>query len=106
MATVTITGSLYDSQSAGNKITTGRLYIRPQSFIRDGANIIIPKTIMVDVPGSGDLSFGLTPSNGVLYDVEFDPAPSDTATPRKRKYGYWRNTWTVPASGPVNINTL
>lgn len=104
-ALTTITGSIYDA-STGQKRTTGRLYFTPQNFIIDGLDLISAQKVYVDIPSSGDLSFGLAPSNGVSYVVEFDPDPSDFVTPLTLKSGYFRNVWTVPSSGPVLITSL
>jgi hypothetical protein len=103
-ALTTITGSIYDART-GLKRTTGRLYIRPQGFIIDGIELVSADSVFVDIPSSGDLNFGLAPSNGVSYVVEFDPDPADP-TPLTLKSGYFRNVWTVPAVGPVSITSL
>jgi hypothetical protein len=101
----TITGSLYDART-GAKVTSGRLYITPDDFIPNGADIIAPVTVEYSIPGTGNISVALSISNGVTYTVEFDSDPADLVTPRPEKDGYWVNTWTVPATGPVDIATL
>jgi hypothetical protein len=101
----TVTGSLYDART-GLKVTTGKLFIRPNGFICNGAHIVAPKTVEYTIPGSGNISVVLAQSNGVTYTVEFDPNPADAATPRKQKPGYFMNTWTIPASGPVDLTVL
>jgi hypothetical protein len=67
---------------------------------------VVPKTVSYAIPGTGNISLVISPSNGVPYSVEFDPNPSDTTTPRRLKDGYFYNTWTIPSSGPVDIATL
>jgi hypothetical protein len=101
----TITGSLYDSRT-GTKLTAGTLRITPASFIQNGNDVITPHMVTYSIPVSGDISLQLAPSNGVKYLVEFDPNPADTVTPFRLKPGFFKNTWTVPASGPVNIAAL
>lgn len=103
-ALTTITGSIFDA-STGQKRTQGRLYFTPQNFIIDGTELISAAQVFVDIPSSGNLNFGLAPSNGVSYVVEFDPDPSDP-TPLTLKSGYFRNVWTVPSPGPVLITSL
>jgi hypothetical protein len=102
---IVITGSLYSAKT-GDKITYGQLRIKPQTFNVLANNIIAPMTILVDVPSSGNLLFYLAPSAGVKYVVEFDPDPNDKITPLKLKSGYFKNMWTIPDTGPVNISTL
>ncbi len=102
---VTITGSLYDA-STGLKVVSGALYITPDNFIRYVDDIVAPFTVSYTIPGTGNISLSLAPSNGVSYTVEFDPNPADADTPRSTKSGYFTNSWTVPASGPVDIATL
>ena len=103
-ALTTITGSLYDT--AGQKRTSGVLRIRPKTFVRNGSDLVSANPVQVVIPPSGNLSFGLVPSGGVPYIVEFDPAPNDTLTPLALKPGYFKNEWLVPSSGPVGIETL
>ena len=97
---VVITGSIYDG-ATGAKRTLGRLYIKPGNFLRNGSNLIVPKTITYDIPGSGNISLVLAPStDGVPYTVEFDPTPADTSVPFRIKPGYFIDSWIVP-----NVNT-
>jgi hypothetical protein len=100
--TVSLYGSIYNPLS-GTKWTSGRLNVRPLTFIVSNGNLVSTNTVYVYVPPTGDLSFQLVPGN---YQTEFDPNPSDTATPLKRKSGYFKNQWTVPTTGPVDIATL
>lgn len=102
----TITGSIYDA-ATGAKLTLGRLYIKPDNFIRNGSNLIVPKTITYDIPGSGNISLVLAPStDGVTYTVEFDPTPADTSVPFRIKSGYFIDSWVIPANRSVDIATL
>jgi hypothetical protein len=101
---VSITGSLYTT--SGAKITSGRLTIRPSRFMISNGSLISASPVTVDVPGSGNLSFSLAPSGGVSYTVTFDPTPLDTATPVAMKSGYFKRSWVVPASGPVDLASL
>jgi hypothetical protein len=105
LTTTTITGSLYDA-TTGAKYTTGCLHIQPQSFIRDGDDLVAAISVTYDIPGSGNISLALAPSNGVSYIVQFDPTPTETDTPMQLKSGYFRDVWVVPVSGPVNITSL
>ncbi len=100
-----VTGSLYDART-GAKVTSGKLYIRPNNFINNGNHLVAPKTVSYTIPGTGNISITLAQSNGVDYTVEFDPNPADTVTPLKQKPGYFANVWTVPVSGPVDISDL
>ena len=101
---ITITGSLYHP-STGAKITSGQLLIRPSGVLRNDTKIVTPVTVAIAVPGTGDLSFQLVASSSVPYIVEFDPDPN-SSLPLAMRSGYFKNTWTVPSSGPVNINAL
>lgn len=103
---VTITGSIYNA-STGAKWTTGRLYLTPKTFIRNAGDVVIPKTVSYDIPGTGNISLAVAPStDNVVYTVEFDPDPADTSTPFRLKAGYFKNDWTIPSSGPVDLATL
>jgi hypothetical protein len=102
----TITGSIYDA-ATGAKRTLGRLYLKPNNFLRNGSNLVIPKTVTYDIPGSGNLSLVLAPStDGITYTVEFDPTPADTTIPFRIKSGYFKDEWSIPASTSVDIATL
>ena len=100
----TITGSIYDA-ATGQKRTSGRLIISPQRYIIDGPELISATPVTVDIPSDGDLDFALAPSNGVPYTVEYDPDPT-SPLPLPLRSGYFKNSWTVPATGPVSITTL
>jgi hypothetical protein len=101
-----VTGSVYDA-ATGAKRTLGRFYLKPNNFLRNGSNLIVPKTITYDIPGSGNISIQLAPSNdGITYTVEFDPTPADTTMPFRIKPGYFKDEWTVPANTSVDIATL
>lgn len=101
---VTLIGSIYDA-TTGAKRTSGRLYLRPKSFIRNGPNLVAPKTISYDIPGTGDISLPIAPTAGdsVAYVVEYDPNPADTSLPFRLKSGYFRNEWTVPVNYPWTV---
>lgn len=101
---VTVQGSLYDAK--GSKITSGRLTFAPSAFIKNGTFLISANPVTIDIPISGDLSFSLSPSYGVPYIVTFDPDPTNTGTPLELKSGYFKKSWVVPSSGPVNISSL
>lgn len=105
MTLVTITGSLYDART-GAILTAGKLYIKADDFIINGNDIVVPATVTYTIPVSGIISLSLSPSHGVKYTVEFDPNPADTTQPRAMKSGYFKDRWTVPSSGPVNIASL
>ncbi len=102
--TAIITGSLYDART-GTKVTTGRLYLKLTRWTYNGPDLVVPKTVYYDVPGSGNWNLALCPSNGVDYFVEFDPNPGDTVTPLRLKDGYWSNYWDVPYA-TVDISDL
>jgi hypothetical protein len=105
LSLVTITGHIYDQ--LGNIKTSGRLYIQPVAPIQVTSTYLIGTNITsYDIPGSGNISLQLAPSNGTAYRVEYDPNPADTSTPLSLKAGYFRTTWLVPNSGPVDIATL
>lgn len=105
LSLVTITGHIYDQ--LGNIKTSGRLYIQPVAPIQVSSTYLIgANTTTYDIPGTGDISLQLAPSNGTAYLVKFDPDPADTDTPISLKAGYFSNRWLVPASGPVDISTL
>ena len=93
LALVEVFGDLYDQ--AGNNITTGSLFIAPRGPITVSNQLIAPA--VVEYPVTGALSINLAPSNGVLYDVEYDPDPTDTVTPRNLKPGYFKSVWDIPA---------
>lgn len=99
---VTVNGNLYNQE--GGTVTTGQLLITPRSPISADDELVAAVTIKYTVTGA--LSINLAPSNGVLYDVEFDPTPEDTETPINLKSGYFRDVWDIPGSGPVNVATL
>jgi hypothetical protein len=102
----TITGSIYDA-ATGAKRTLGRLYLKPNNFLRNGNNVIAPKTVTYDIPGSGNLSLALAPStDGITYTVEFDPTPADTTIPFRIKPGYFSDQWLVPVATSADIATL
>jgi hypothetical protein len=105
-ALVTITGSIYNA-STGAKWTTGRLYLKPKTFIRHGQNVIVPATVSYDIPGTGNISLGLAPStDSVTYTVEFDPDPTDTSVPFRLKSGYFKDEWLVsPSYSSIIVNT-
>jgi hypothetical protein len=101
-----VTGSVYDA-ATGAKRTLGRFYIKPNNFLRNGGNLIVPKTITYDIPGSGNISIPLAPSkDGVTYTVEFDPTPADTTIPFRLKSGYFTDQWLVPTGDSADIATL
>lgn len=99
---VNIVGNLYDPK--GVQITFGRLAIKPRGPIGLGDHFISPQTTYYDITGTIDLN--LAPSNGVLYDIEYIPYPSDGTTPANLQTGYFRAVWDVPNSGPVDIADL
>jgi hypothetical protein len=101
---VIIAGSIYNA-STGAKVTSGALYLTPRSFIQNGGDVIGTATVSYSIPGSGNISLYIAPSNGVIYDVEFDPNPADPL-PLRLRSGYWKDQWIVPGSGPVDIATL
>jgi hypothetical protein len=101
---VTISGSLTGHDGA--VVTAGRLTITPTHFILSGGEFVAPSPVLVNVPGSGVLSFALSPSYGTPYTVVFDPTPADTVTPISLKSGYFTRAWLVPATGPVAIASL
>jgi hypothetical protein len=105
-ALVTLTGSIYNA-STGAKWTTGRLYLKPKTFIRHGQNVIVPATVSYDIPGTGNISLGLAPStDSVTYTVEFDPNPADTSIPFRLKSGYFKDEWLVsPSYSSIIVNT-
>jgi hypothetical protein len=102
---IAITGSLYDADT-GLKVTSGRLHIKPKNFIRDHCHLVIPITVTYDIPESGDIEMTLAPSNGVPYTVEYEADVTDPTIPFRMRPGYFINSWTIPASGPVNIAAL
>lgn len=97
-----VTGDLYDQE--GGTVTTGRLYITPRDFIVVGIHLIAKKTVAYDI--TGPISLNLAASDGVLYDVEYDPDPDDTTTPLNLKSGFWRDVWDIPAASSVDISDL
>jgi hypothetical protein len=97
-----VVGDLYDQE--GNTITTGRLYVTPRSWLVASSQLIGRKTVAYDI--SGPISLNLAASNGILYDVEYDPDPNDSVTPINLKPGYFRDVWDIPASATVDIATL
>lgn len=102
---VTVTGSLYDC--LGVKLLAGRLTITPSRFIVNGTNLVSRNPIIVDIPGSGNLSFTLAPNGpATYYTVVFDPDVADVVTPLKLKSGYFSRAWIIPAVGPVTIASL
>lgn len=103
-SSVSVTGVLRDQTGAIR--TSGRLYLTPVKFIVNNDVYVAPKTVSVDVPVSGSISFTVSPSNGVPYFIEYDPDPSITAIGPRLKHGYFRDYWTIPSSGPVDIAAL
>jgi hypothetical protein len=97
-----VIGDLYDQQ--GNNITTGRLYVTPRRWLVASTQLIAKTTISYDI--TGPISLNLAASNGVLYDVEYDPDPNDTVTPINLKTGYFRDIWDIPVAATVDIATL
>jgi hypothetical protein len=99
---VEIVGNLYTP--TGAMVTYGRFLIKPRGSIRVGSELMAANEVPYNV--TGPLSINLAPSNGVLYDVRFDPDPDDTETPINLKSGYFTDVWNVPDVGPVNIEDL
>lgn len=102
----TITGSLYNPAS-GTKITTGALIITPTAIVISNDCLVSTAPVTISVPGTGDLSFTLAANpSGPAYTVEYDPDPADTSTPTELKAGYFKSSWLVPATGPVDLASL
>jgi hypothetical protein len=104
--TIRVTGSLY-SATTGTKITSGQLLIRPATYIPVttqyapfAGGVVVPTTINVPIPASGDLDFALAAPRDVTYIVEYDSDPNDEDTPVELKPGYFKDEWTALA----NIN--
>lgn len=97
-----VVGNLYDQE--GNVITFGRLTMTPRSPITVDGELIAPMTVTYDI--TGPVSINLAPSNGVLYDVQYDPTASDTVTPKNLKSGYFADVWDIPDAVSVDITDL
>jgi hypothetical protein len=97
-----VTGNLYDQE--GNTITTGSLHIAPRSYIVVDEQLIAAIPVTYNI--TGPVSINLAPSSTVFYDVEYDPDPNDTATPRNLKSGFFRAVWQIPNTGIVDISDL
>lgn len=97
-----VTGVIKDEE--GNTLS-GRLYVKPSNIITvDNLYLISTETTEYDVTGA--ISLFLAPSETVTYLAEFDPTPEDVDTPRNLKLGYWRDTWTIPDVGSIDIAEL
>jgi hypothetical protein len=102
LSLTTINGNLYDQE--GNVITFGKLTFRPRGFLVVDGQLIGANAIEYTI--TGFITINLAPSNGVLYDVEYDPYPADTETPNNMKPGYFRDVWNIPSTGPVDLADL
>lgn len=112
MALCNLQGYIYDA--TGTLIEEGILTLSlQQDMLQDGVKIA-PFTISVNLAECNPVGYvnvavyptvGATPS-GLSYLVEFDPDPTDTSKPKRRKDGYWSNYWAVPQQASVNIGNF
>jgi hypothetical protein len=101
LSLVNIVGTIYNQ---GVPITSGQLRITPRGHVTIDNHKIAPVTVLYTIVGTLDIN--LAPSQGTLYDVEYDSDPTDTVTPIRQKTGYFKDVWDIPLTGPVDVADL